>query len=100
MSNASDQSSKRRVIAETLAEALLDSGQLSQVESDLQAQGVHLNLSSDPSISEVESALENLLGRNPEIVPAEKFFRLPTDDRAEWATDQLNIATSGASHLD
>ncbi len=81
-----------------MAEALLESGQLSTVKSGLAEQGIHLNLPSKPTLSEATDALEAMLSRNPEIVPEDKFLALPTEERrAEWATDQLSAAATASA---
>jgi hypothetical protein len=85
----------RHAIAAVLAEALLESSQLSTLESGLADQGLYLNLPSKPTLSETEAALEALLDRNPELVPVKEFWSKPAEDRIEWATDRLTDATVG-----
>lgn len=96
MTESQQENTTRLAIAQSLAEALLESGQLSEVEAGLQSNGLHLNLPPNPSLEQASSSLASLLERNPELVPVEKWNQLPEDRQVEWGTEQLNLAGAGS----
>src|SRR4051812_25792769 len=88
----------RHEIATSLAEALLASGQLSALASDLAGFGlIYLDtLPSKPTVEQAAVAMEAMLRNHPEIVPLKEFFQHPEESRVEWAEDQLSNAATGA----